>query len=497
MPRQVAIRDIGPIHEFTFEVPEEGVVEFRGPNGAGKTHALDAINSLATGNSARVTMRDGAVAGVVEGFGATLKIGRRASRAGELEVISLEGRFSVLDLVDPKLKDPNAADAKRIKALIQLAHGKGADPSLFYPLVGGPQQFEALVGTKALDTDDVVTMAARIKRDLEEKAREYAEAAEKALIKSVADRDAATAIDLTAPCDEQKLAADLELAIAEEAQLKTRARAALEAQYRVEEAAKAIKAAEATYTGPGIGVAEAQMNNAGAEVVNAQGKVDALERELAKAREALNAAKQQHEKSELAYEAAVRHETTIAKWRETLASHVPEGVSDEQLAAAREDVEAAREAVQLGALVRDAQRRVAEADKHAHRAAELRTEETRLREAARATDDVLSSLVAELQVPLRVSHGRLVTPTDRSETELFSDLSRGEQWRLAIKVAVNAVGRGGLLVVDQEGWEGIDPEHKQIIVEELTGSGVLLITAHCDTGELRASTLTMPEGRAA
>lgn len=494
MPRRIKLENLGPIDHFESEIPEEGVREFRGRNGIGKSLALQAINGLATGNTGGVQHSDGAAVGIVEAFGATLKIGRRASRAGELEVQSLEGRFSVLDLVDPKIKSPEAADAKRIKALVQLVSPEGAQPSIFYPIVGGQQRFEALIGTKALDTEDVVTMAARIKRDLEERAREYAEAAEKELIKAAADRDAATSLDLTAPCDEQKLAADLELAITEEAKLKTQARAALEAQYRVDEAGKAITAAEASYTGPGIGVAEAQMKNAADDVVSAQGKVDALERELAKAREVLNAAKQQHEKTELAYEAAVRHETTIAKWRATLASHVPEGVSDEQLAAAREEAEAAREAVQLGAVVRDAQRRVAEADKHAHRAAELRTEETRLREAARATDDVLSGIVGRLELPLRVAHGRLVTPTDRSPSELFSDLSRGEQWKLAIQVAIKAVGSGGLLVIDQEGWEGIDPIHKELIEQELVGSGVLLLTAHCDVGELR---LEKPQGTAA
>jgi hypothetical protein len=72
---------------------------------------------------------------------------------------------------------------------------------------------------------------------------------------------------------------------------------------------------------------------------------------------------------------------------------------------------------------------------------------------------------------------------------LFADLSRGEQWTIAIRIAINAVGRGGLLVIDQEGWEGIDPIHKQLIANELRGSGVVLITAHNDVGELRAEEL--------
>jgi energy-coupling factor transporter ATP-binding protein EcfA2 len=487
--RQVTITDIGPITDFSFAVPEEGgVVVLRGRMGAGKTTALEALNVLA-GRPADVAHRDGAAAGQVNGFGATLKVGRRATRAGELEVASLEGRFSVLDLVDPKIKEPGAADAKRIKALVQLAGGAGADPSLFYKLLGSQEELQKYVSPKTLATDDLVTLAARIKRDLEEKARHYKEEAERESIAAESDRQATVGVNMYALDNEAGLAADYEFSLQEESILKTQARAALDAQYRAEEAGKALAEVEKTYTGIGVALAEVNLDMASQEEIDCAVLVRDAEAALARAQAQHLEAKQKQEIASEALRSAHAHENTIAKWRETLAAKLPPLVTDEQLAAAAADVKSAKDAMLLGQTVRDAKQRYARANEHAEKAADYRTKEDRLRIAAQGTDDVLSGVVARLGCPLSVSHGRLVTPTKRSDTELFSDLSRGQQWTLVIQIAIKAVGRGGLLVIDQEGWEGIDPEHKELIANLLKGSGVVLITAHCDVGELRAETV--------
>ena len=40
----------------------------------------------------------------------------------------------------------------------------------------------------------------------------------------------------------------------------------------------------------------------------------------------------------------------------------------------------------------------------------------------------------------------------RSAT-FYADLSSGERWRIALDIAIQAVGTGGLLVIPQEAWE--------------------------------------------
>jgi hypothetical protein len=90
-------------------------------------------------------------------------------------------------------------------------------------------------------------------------------------------------------------------------------------------------------------------------------------------------------------------------------------------------------------------------------AQEYADEAKELREKARQTDEVLSEIVAEIPAcPLRVIDGRLVTNTKRGAT-FYSDLSAGERWRIALDIAIQAVGTGGLLVIPQEAWEGLDP----------------------------------------
>jgi len=487
--RKVTIRDIGPISEFTFAVPEKGgVVVLKGVNGIGKTRALEAVNALTTGNG-KVDHRDGAVRGEVSGFGATLKVARRQTTAGELEVTSLEGRFSVLDLVDPKLKAADAADAKRIKALVRLT-GSNADPALFYKVIGSKEEFERYVSSRTTGTDDLVTMAARVKADFEDHARKIKDAAEKEVIEAKAARALAGEIDLTLPDDAAKLHEDLVLALQEESRLKEQARAALSAQYAAEEAGKALKHAEDNYSGPGVGVARAQVETATNEEAAAKALVEDLERKLRAAKQDLTHKEAVHATTKETLATAESHEATIAAWREQLGKQLPEGPTDEQIRDATADVVAAQEAIDRGTLVREAKKRIGEADAHMTSAAELHREADRLRSAAQGTDGILSEVVQKLGCPLKVAHGgRLVLATDRSNEELFADLSRGEQWKVALDIAIDAVGPQGVIVVDQEGWEGIDPGNRTLIAEHLAGTGVVLITAECDLGELRAEQL--------
>ena len=112
---------------------------FRGRNGVGKTKTLEAIDALVSGRG-KVSVKDGALRGEVQGLGVKLTVARSTRRSGELEVVSLEGRLSVADLIDPGLVSPEAADAKRIKALVQLS-GQKPDMALFHGLVGGQDEF--------------------------------------------------------------------------------------------------------------------------------------------------------------------------------------------------------------------------------------------------------------------------------------------------------------------------------------------------------------------
>jgi predicted ATPase len=143
MIRMVEIQNVGPIEKLSIPLPASGVVVLRGRNGVGKSHALAAIDSLISGRG-KPPCRDGAEKGLVEGFGARLTIGRSQRRTGEAEVITLEGRLDISQLVQPPLKDEEAADRQRIKALVQLS-GQSADLEAFAHIIPQGMTVDELV----------------------------------------------------------------------------------------------------------------------------------------------------------------------------------------------------------------------------------------------------------------------------------------------------------------------------------------------------------------
>ena len=120
-------------------------------------------------------------------------------------------------------------------------------------------------------------------------------------------------------------------------------------------------------------------------------------------------------------------------------------------------------------MIRDAKRKLSEAEESAAKAKQHRAEADRLRKAA-GTDEVLSGVVSKSGSPLRVEAGRLVLDTHRGAT-YFGDLSHGERWKMAIDIAIEAVGPNGVLTVPQECWEGLDEIARKAIAEHVQGPG--------------------------
>jgi DNA repair exonuclease SbcCD ATPase subunit len=175
----IEIRDIGPVEHVSIPVPESGgVVVLKARNGRGKTNTLQAVETIATGKGS-LSVRDGALRGEVSGWGAKVTVGRSTRRTGELEVYTLEGKLSIADLVDPGLKSDEAADARRIRALASLTADK-VDASRFFELLGGKDAFLEIVSPSAMEGDDWVAVADKIKRDIEREARKEEALAEHA-----------------------------------------------------------------------------------------------------------------------------------------------------------------------------------------------------------------------------------------------------------------------------------------------------------------------------
>jgi hypothetical protein len=201
MSKAVVLKNVGPIEKLEFNFGEPGITVLVAPNGSGKSLALHAVQAAAAGKG-KVPLRDHARKGLVQAFGAKITIGGTCRHTGEFESENLEGRFDIGGLIDPKIKNPEAADAARIKALVSLT-GIEADPELF-KVHEAFEDWGTIVTEGSLETDDLVEMARRIKRDYDKAGKGCANDAERSDAKAVALQPAED-IDLTATSDAELL----------------------------------------------------------------------------------------------------------------------------------------------------------------------------------------------------------------------------------------------------------------------------------------------------
>ena len=476
----VEIVNDGAIEKLTIPVPDGGgIVVMKGRNGSGKTTALNAVESLVSGKGS-LPLRDGTKKGSVEGFGVTMTIGRSTRRKGEAEVLSLDGKFSVIDLVEPGIKSAEAADAKRIKALIGISAVEASDSAL-YEAAGGKDAYLQLASPTTVAECDIVSKVERFKRDLEKAARVHEDEAEN-------HRGAAKMLELTEDMPDfvQNAEAKLEAAIVEHSKLETRKSERESALAKKEELARQLtELREASES--------RDVKKLDQRIVIHEGQLEAHANAIGRAREALAKAEAEHLK---VYDAlqnlvearaeAVEHEERIAKFEAQLEESTPEPVTDEELATARTAIDTARQ------MVIDNERHKQMSAKTMMRNAEIEKLEQcqkkalELRESAHSLDEVMSNLVGD--GPLRVEDGRLVTTTKRGTT-YYAELSWGERWRMALEIAAKVVGDGGAIVVPQEAYEGLDPTNRAELNEIAKEVGVVIFTAEADDGEIRAEVL--------
>lgn len=476
------IKDVGPIREIDFQIPEEGgIVVFRGRNGTGKSLALKSMESLA-GNRVRVPVRDRALKGVVELGDATMNIGRSTRRSGELEVRTLEGRLNLAELVDPGIASPDAADARRIKAIVQVL---GVKPSaeLFHGLLG-KEAYEAVVRIDADESADLATMAARVKADFEEQARALEGQTEREDGHAQACREAVEGIDTSQPDDETVLQQANWSAVREEAAAAERGAAWLKTRHEAEAAAALLARTRAEALD--VAAVQIEVNDAEGKVRCIHDEIEHLERMLVHANAKLTNAVAAVDAAKQKLGQANTQQALCEGWQKTIdAASTAEYPTEQYLTRLREAVKTTTEAVQTGVLVRKAKLSLAAAEKHEALRDSLAARAVKFREAAKGTDEVLSEVVSRCGIALRVDAGRLILNTPARGETYFAELSDGERWKVALDIGIEAVGEQGLLVIPQDAWEGLDPLNRVGIWQHVQGRKVAVLTAESDAGDLR------------
>lgn len=478
---EIELKDIGPVEHLSIPLPAGGgLVVVRGRQDIGKSQTLNAVDYAVTGNGS-IEKRDGATRGTITIGDATVSVVKQARRQGfELVAASLDGRLKISDLIDPGLKDPEKNDAVRIKALVQLA-GVTPDITLFHDLAGGKAEFDEIVGPDATETDDIVTMAARVKRHFEAASRKEADKAENFTGNALGHREAALGYDPEVEADSEKLQAALEAAIREQQRLESECDAARKHNAAIVEARKALEAAQSSSSFPPVAEALDAESIARSAKDNAAEEVALLTESLREARVKLAKAEAAHVLAVKTREGAEQHERTLGAWGQTARLEgIPEPEAEAR--AAKAQVEQARIAVEQGALQRDKAVRQARADTADRMAAESRKKADKLRDAAKATDEVLSQLVGRCGTPWRVERGRLVT-THKRGTIPVSELSDGTRSKVAIDIGIAALARMGIpdklmiLTIPQRIYGEFQPKTRREIDAYGKKVGVHILTA--------------------
>lgn len=493
MTQEISLQHVGPIgRDFKITLPDGyGVVQIEGDNGAGKTTALAAVDRLLGAKTkTKVSTTDGKLLGSIEAFGGRMTFGERAKKTGELDVLTLEGRFDIADLVDPGIDKPESADEHRIKALLRLT-GAEADAALFHKSFGGQAAFEAVVSSDAIQTTDLVTMAAKVKRSAHQAAQAQESQRDIAKGHANAAKNMAATVSLDAPDDAEQLQEGLLAAITEEGKLKNQYTTAREAARRAEQAKQQLEQATASYKGPSVKEAQVAIDGFTADMEAARHKIEEYESLLAEAKSNWGVLQNAYDRAIERRDAAQQHAKLVSSCQSILAEATAvQGPAGDELLKAATAVGKARTAVETGALVREAKKRLAHAQTYEAQAEEFAQAAIRLRQAADATDDVLSAKVSSSL--LRVSGGRLITDTERGET-FFADLSDGQRWKIAIDLAVERVGPGGVIVLRQEAWQGLSETNRQLVHVHAKSKQVWILTAIAKSVPLRAVPLEKVE----
>lgn len=461
-----------------------GVNVLRGRNAIGKTSARNAI-VRAQGGEAEIERRDGSDHGEVIGPGVRLRVGKVVTRKGEAEV-SLADTAPLSTLIDPGLKDTDAAARARVRALIELL-GVGVDDAAIETLCQGDAPLlEWLTGEVEREfIDDLMVAAEKLRGHAHSQARDHESQAEEMAGRSGSARDSCR--DLLAElggmeCLVDQSAEDASAALVEGSRRYERAAAQCQARETLEAQQSEIR--RSIGERPDCEAAGVTSRGLGRDLAEIDAIVTRHQEELAAAKQcrAVKQAEvtaQKERVSDLA-EAAERWDTQQA----TLAQ-IPDGPNRERLPALEaEFVDTAQKAVdqaRRSEAYRTAEAKLQESDTARNRAA---AEASRLRSLASALPSRLGDVLASAGAKgLTVIGGRLHAIIDGQTLDWEHRLSDGQRARAALDIAAQAYT--GVVPIAGVFWASLDPDNQAAFAAMAKERGLYAITEEPAEGELR------------
>jgi hypothetical protein len=467
--RSIEVTKLGAIRYHVAEIPEKGgVVVGRGRNGTGKSTLLAGIDKM-TGRAADLPgPTDGHDRGSMEGLGVTLTFGRSTRRAGELEIIALDAKLSIADLVDPKIADPDAADAKRMKSLLAILRVQAELDQWLISVPDGADPLESaraaavndFIRSTHADAEDVLTFAGKLKRWYHAAALAHEKSAdelEKQLGAYASDPRVTAADDPPTPPSDAALAAELTEANQATIELAKRFGRAQDVA-KLRDTIEGLKGALCNETATAArlqGIATQRQ-----ELLDALAKLDAEQESLTDS-----------------YAKSVAARAEIAKLEKKLETST--APTQAEIDAANEREKAAREAFAAANDLRGVIKARAMA-KELRSKIDLAKQEPKVyRDFAADTDRLLGKMVGNRVKGLSYEDGRMLYKHPDRGVIRFAELSPGERSLIAASALIDGLGENGLATLPQEFWEGLDPQNRDKVAAMAEANGVVLFTAEC------------------
>lgn len=486
-PPSVEIEEAGPVEKFEFQFEGPGITVLHAPNGSGKSIVLDAVSTAAAGKG-KIPLRDDATRGHVRVAGATITLSSQTRHAGVFDVEHLEGRFDLAQLVDPGIKDPEAADRRRIAALVALSGGD--DPACDAFLKGAfaehYKDWDTVVSPQARQADNLVELAAKVKRAYELQARSSSDSATMLRDRIHTLREAVKDVDLTRPDDEAELMAALKRAIDVQAGLVADADAHSQSHTACESAKLLHDELVASYVGETVDASVETLRLATEALAESSSthreckdEYDAACTSLSMAANNLDAARKTRDNEQKILEHAEKHVAMLASSKEIIDAAVLPGPPADMVELAELAFHEKTAAVGVGLSVRTAKEKVTQADDLAKQAVCHEKAAATYRDSASRTEDVLAAAIKSdvFKVTTIGERTRLVVSHARGDNTPFSELSPGEAYRLAVDWVASKLGEGALVVINQVAWEGIDVFIRPEVASYVQERGLFALTA--------------------
>lgn len=475
---QVKGTNLGPVVEAEFTL-EPGVNLLRGENGVGKTHIRQAIARALGVTEISVPVRDGATKGLLEIDGVTLLAVSKVNRATNQADVVLASTSPLSTLVEPGIKEHEAAEKARIKALLQLVEVKVND-STVSTLVGNDEEaltyIDEQMGIDSLARFDVVNVADLVRRKIHEHKRHFNE-------EEIRLRAEATAANPEKPARYTETSSDVAKNAHEQA-VRKHERLSGESTSRKTHERERAQIRETIGTRPDVEAANADFEKIEQLYAEASGVAASLRIQLATAEANETATKAALDESQKQLASANIAADSYDKRQAILDTEIT-GATDADVEKAKVEMEAADRALE-DARASDAYR----ADLATRDAAEKAAEEAKV--LSEHFEDIALNVTARLGIVLADSGLKNLTVNDgelcvieNGKLEAFTRLSFGERTRIGAELLAKRSNPGAVVNLDPEFWAGLSPTNKKEAAEIFAEKGLFVLSEEPADGDLR------------